>query len=287
MKLERDIKESIDLVKKAATSNDNRKIYLFSNENLDDVARVLKYEDKKVLTVAGSGDQYLASVYYGAKDITTFDINPLAYYMTILKIAAVKTFSYEEFILFFISNIDYEKNEMFLKLKLLNKLKSNMPEDVYYYWTKVLTQIEISGIGKLFYLGKYNTHCLTRNNMYKEEQKYYELKEKIQHIDFPKFINSSITHLSSAKHGNYDLIYLSNILDWIYWGSIFNSKISFLFENYLRNLLENQIYSMLEREGQVLTFYDILCNSSHFPTELLGEMHQISKYPFYVYTRKK
>lgn len=287
MKLDKDIKDSIELVKNSHRAKFNKKIYMFSNEILDDVAKVVDYANKKILTVAASGDQYLSSVYYGAEDITIFDINSLAYYITILKIAAVKEFSYKEFILFFISSIGYEKNEMFLKKQLLNKLKNKMPDEVFYYWDKVISQIEICGLGKLFYLGKHNLSRLEKNSIYKEEIIYYELQSKLKKLEYPEFINTSIIHFTQAKYGTYDFIYLSNILDWLYKASPFEPKSEGLYQNYLKLLLENKIYKMVEVGGQVLSYYDILCNSCHFPTEILGERHLISKSPFYIYTRKK
>ena len=79
----------------------NNKIYKFTNENLTSFKELYDFEGKKVLSVIGSGDQYFASILYGASEVTLFDKNPLAYYYLIFKYAAIKIFSYEEFIKFF------------------------------------------------------------------------------------------------------------------------------------------------------------------------------------------
>ena len=80
-----------------------------SNENQKAMADILGYKDKNILTVAGSGEQYFEAVYEGAKDITLYDINILSKLYVYLKIGAVKTLNYEDFINFIIPNISEDK----------------------------------------------------------------------------------------------------------------------------------------------------------------------------------
>jgi hypothetical protein len=51
------------------------RVYAFSNENIAAYADVYDFNDKRVLSVLGSGDHYFTSVLNGAKDVDVYDIN--------------------------------------------------------------------------------------------------------------------------------------------------------------------------------------------------------------------
>ena len=55
------------------------------------------FQNKSLLTIGSSGDQILNSFYYGARDITLFDINEYSKYYIYLKIAAIISLNYKEF----------------------------------------------------------------------------------------------------------------------------------------------------------------------------------------------
>jgi len=64
------------------------KAYAFTNENLKSYRQLYDFEGAKVLSVVGSGDQYFASILYGAKEVTLFDNNPNGWYHFLLKYAS-------------------------------------------------------------------------------------------------------------------------------------------------------------------------------------------------------
>ena len=77
------------------------RIYSFATENVAGYIDYFDFENKSLLTVGSSGDQVLNAFYNGARDITLFDINEYAKYYVYLKIAAILSLSYQEFISFF------------------------------------------------------------------------------------------------------------------------------------------------------------------------------------------
>ena len=77
------------------------KIYLMTTENIKGFLQQYDLQNKEILTVAGSGDQMLNAYLMGAKNVTCFDINPLAFFQVKLKKAAVCALNYEEFLEFF------------------------------------------------------------------------------------------------------------------------------------------------------------------------------------------
>jgi len=65
------------------------KVYNFTNENVTCLKDIYSFENSKVLSVVGSGDQYFASILNGAKQVDLFDINPTSYLYFLLKFYSI------------------------------------------------------------------------------------------------------------------------------------------------------------------------------------------------------
>ena len=70
-------------------------LYPFTNENIGAYFSKLDFKDKSVLTVTSSGDHIINSILMGAKEVDAFDVNPLAKHYSELKIAAIKSLTFE------------------------------------------------------------------------------------------------------------------------------------------------------------------------------------------------
>lgn len=72
-------------------------------------------ENDNVVSVLGSGDFALDSIYHGSKNIVTFDINKYQYYVAMLKYLAINGLSYDDFFTFFcdIKSEDYLSPELY------------------------------------------------------------------------------------------------------------------------------------------------------------------------------
>ena len=87
-------------------------VYKKTNERLQDIPDILENK-KRVLCVIGSGDQLLNILLSKPDKVDAFDISVFPRYFLELKIAAIKTLSREEYISFFIDDIDYRKEDYY------------------------------------------------------------------------------------------------------------------------------------------------------------------------------
>lgn len=184
------------------------RIYKFTNENLTAYQELFDFNGKKVLSVIGSGDQYFTSILYGAKEVTVFDKNPLAAYYLIFKYAAIKVFSYEEFIkFFFTSNMR--------NISLYNKLRLALPHevrDVFDKYFKVgINSITNPSLG----LSKKVNYKTGRIIPYLSEENYLLLKEKLNENNFPKVKVELFENLYNCLDGTYDIMLFSNIFCYL------------------------------------------------------------------------
>jgi len=219
------------------------KMYIMTTENLDGYYRNFDFKDKEVLTVVSSFDHALNAVLFGAKKVTTFDINKLSYYMANLKLGAIKALTYNEFVEYFLSDhaFNYETYQ-----KIIPYLKKNISR----YFNKIYKYFKYNGKAIkdsfLFHHGHKNN--LT-DNTYLLNNNYDILKKKVQSFKV-EFVNSSILDLSKRlKKEKYDLILLSNISDY--------AK-SFFQDNYLEkyfNFVKNDITKLLKENGVIEAAY--------------------------------
>lgn len=113
---------------------DNNQIYINTNDQTRKVTSDITGSD--VLTVASSGDYLLDCVLHGANNIVTYDINDFQYYATCLKLWALQTLDYDEYISFFTDR----SSDKFLSSSLLKKIiEPFIKEPAYKYWATFRT----------------------------------------------------------------------------------------------------------------------------------------------------
>lgn len=224
------------------------KLYAFTTENIGGYYLQTSFLKKKVLTVCGSGDHVLNAILLGSNEIDTFDINILTYYFLKLKIAAVKTLSYTEFLDYFL----LENNLSAMSYKLFQKVKKGLESEILTFWEILYRDVEYDGRklrdSSLFH-NLYDTNDKKlMSNPYLKEENFTKLKEK---IDFSKvtFIESSLLNLKDKCKKNYDLIFLSNISDYL--NLMFSNN---LLENY-REKIVAPLTRKLNRNGKLYFVY--------------------------------
>lgn len=174
--------------------------YVVSNEDLRWVCGVTAKNCENVLTVSGSGDQALFYKLNGAKNIDTFDISYCSKIIMDLKTSAIKNLNYKEYI-----NLlsDLHANEPILSIPNIDKVLPSLPEDSMNFVN------EMNGY-KIFGKGSspeaYKEYLLT-------EQEFLKTREHIAN-NF-NFIWTDLTNLSSLLTKKYDVINLSNIVEYI------------------------------------------------------------------------
>lgn len=220
-------------------------VYKWTNEFFD-IYPKNDLENKKVLTVTGSGDHALDAIYKGAKEIDSIDINIFAKYVSALKIAMIKSFDFTTF---------SEKYEAFTNqtiyncysiMKTIDNISPYLSKEELLFWTIFTKQINVQKNENGLFYNDFFIHdifSLKENNNWFNESNYYDLKEKLSDVKI-KYYDSDITHIKSVLDGKiYDFIYLSNILDKI--------KV----DNDLRYELINNILSILNNNGSIYSYH--------------------------------
>lgn len=187
------------------------KIFLMTTENIRGFLQQYDLTDKDVLTVAGSGDQMLNAYLMGARKVTCFDLNPLAFYQVKLKKAAVCTLSYEEFVAFF-----FEEYGKLLNQYLFNKIKKELDPDTTHFFEYLYSKYDSREIfWRVYYRYLQKLDKMKVLNAYLEEENYKKLASILGNKEI-SFIESDVTSL--RNHLGDELFYmilLSNISDSI------------------------------------------------------------------------
>lgn len=211
------------------------KVYPFTNENISSFKKIFDFENKDVLSVIGSGDQYFASLLYGAKSVDLFDINLMTAYYFALKFAAIKVLSYDEFIEFFV------KENYIVNRNTYNKLRDNLPIEVKNYFDKFF--IENKNLRNFTFRTYINSkkinYCTGRVIPYFERNEYYKLQNIIKEQSLPRIYIMNLLELYKYLDKKYDVMLLSNIL--LYLKMKNPEFVSFLKENYYPHLNENAV----------------------------------------------
>ena len=108
--------------------------YLFATENISGFSKKISFKDKTILTVCSSGDQAFNAILNDALTVDLFDVNIFSKYYFNLKLAAIKSLNYEEFLDFLTPKNIVNKNNVFLLdtyLKIRNEIRN---EEIKYFW---------------------------------------------------------------------------------------------------------------------------------------------------------
>lgn len=184
-------------------------IYGFTNENVNSFSSLYDFDKAKVLSVLGSGDQYFASLLFGASEVDLYDVNELAWDFFILKYYGILTLDYDDFFTYFVLN---KLNDQ----KSFENLSSYLPNDV----RNRLSQLHNKYSG----LSSYLTPDVSSIDYddghvipYFDRENYYLLKEKLKVRELPNFYLEDFIKLpDKLSNKKYDVILASNIFYWLY-----------------------------------------------------------------------
>lgn len=194
--------DPIELAMKAGQSFDkNMLIYKGTNENLKDIFNKYDVKDKDVLTVLASSDQALACYYCGAKTIDAFDRSYLTLYYYYLRkwLILYKNELYPTYK--FLSFTGHGDIELY-KLVCSIKVNSKREEEAKIFWKKFME------------FNQYKSNLLFEDR-YCEEEKPYTNAKQIKGF-YDKEIVFNMFDISNRINLNkqYDVIYLSNMLEY-------------------------------------------------------------------------
>lgn len=258
------------------------RVYNMTTENIFGFLNNYDLRDKKVLTVAGSGDQRLNSYLLGASDVTCFDINPLTELNMELKDRALETLSLDEFLDFFgIVNDYYDENSV-LDFRLFDKFSILLDSDTYDFYNYVIQNNK----GKDIYFDGDDLNVIEKMNGYLNYENYLKLQNIIKNKKI-KFIDTDIHSLPDRLNGEkFDMILLSNISDYTH--HIYEEDDLKRFRELIDKLIDNlklygimqvgYIYSRYGRGEDVSNFHINKYRHESFPTSVFHSKFVSSYY---------
>jgi len=213
LKLENDIERAINL-----TNNPNKCKYMstyspifgVTNENQNEIVKIINFKDKSVLLTGSSADQYLSSVLCDSNEETIYDINVLAEYYIYLKICALRNLNYDKYLEFIFPFINKEK---YFNIDIIKDISKELPTHIKDFWILYLEEIDKNKLNNLIKFN--NTKLSSIKNMlpYLSEENFNILKKKINKKDYPKFIETDASYFEYSITDSYDFISLSNIIE--------------------------------------------------------------------------
>ena len=266
-------------------STQYNKVYDFTNENVNCLKYLYHFDNSKVLSVIGSGDQYFTSILNGAKKVDVFDINCTSYLYLILKFYAIRELTYEEFYDFFI-------NKNFDNIFIYYKLEPFLPLEVLKYY-KYLIKNKPNIIKKKKYVECFKNdgiHLLLKKNQkyYLNKEKpiipflikdsYYKLQEKLKNTEIPDFYNINLLDLKSVNNNHYDILLTSNIYEYLGLGL-------YKYTKYLKDLDIPEIQACYDWYN--LYLYDFMAYNYHIAAVFPSCKHEHGTKRNFVYSLKK
>lgn len=187
-------------------------IYKKTNEKLNEFIDLLLNKDK-VLSVIGSGDQILNTLLTKPSKIDAFDISVFPKFFLKLKIASIKSLSRDEYIKFFFSTTETFLDEYYDDL-YFDKIRKELDIDAEDFWTYLFQYNDWYDIynSTLFSSESVFEEQAIIQNKYLDNDEYYKLRDILQSVQI-NYIESNLLDLKI--NDTYDLIYLSNILEYV------------------------------------------------------------------------
>ncbi len=219
-------------------------VYSFSTENLSYLEKI-NLEGKDVLTVTGSFDQAFNLVFEGARKICNFDTNVNTVFFAHLKMAAMKAFSYQEYLNFF-----FGENKM--PYEMYQRLLFFLPEAVGTYWNHMYELFSNDGNALM------NSRLLEKTSDIKNtilgnpylysEENYERTRSRLNEVEM-EFTEKNVLEIGEGSE-LYDAMLFSNIESYLV--SDYFSEMS---EQAYIDFIENKASNQLKEGGVIQVAY--------------------------------
>lgn len=228
-------------------------IYLYGTEAIGTYYSALDIKGKSVLTINGSGDQVLNAYFFGAKRVVGFDILKNTHYMLKLKISAIKKLNYKEFLSFFGSKDDLGNLDYFVYVLL----KENLDKETIKFFGELYAQFNNDGkklIGSENFRKRKEFYAKLNeiNPFLSSEENYQKMQKIIVNVN-PIFIESDIHEIFLKTSEKFDIINLSNVLNYI------SNKLAKENEprpiEYINKKILLNLKKMLHEKGKIIFYY--------------------------------
>lgn len=177
-----------------------RKIYTNTNEDLLELFNKLNLAGKDVFSVLSSSDYLYMSYLFGAKNVNSFDINPLTYRYFYLRKWLIKNNITDIGILSPVDLLEIIENT---KIDCLKDEKESL-----IFWRDVLTKMPKSSFYNPLFISTFTPFSL----FYREKwDDFFNIVSSIN----PNFYNFDLCAKSALDtNKKYDYVFISNILDY-------------------------------------------------------------------------
>lgn len=178
--------------------------YVITNENLRQLPQLMPRNRENILTVVGSGDHPLWFSLYGAKNIDTFDVSYNAKMIMDIKVAALSCLSWHSYkrLLDDLYESTWYPFVRISGIKNMCKILPKLPSTESEY-------IKLLGMTKIF-----RPYCRPKES--KTLPTFLEyMKLHIKVKESYNFYMTDIRNLGNCLKKSYDVIHLSNILDYV------------------------------------------------------------------------
>ncbi len=209
-------------------------VYLFSNENIAGYMPALgKFQDTNVLTVCASGDHVFESYLRGAKTVDTFDINTFQKSVLELKSHMIRGLEYEQFMDFFFG----KRN--FFNTRILAPVRRNFSPELAGF----ISRYQRIGTSLFrYHASQHHSNDAFKISYIANPNEYYRLRKLLP--DEIVFKECDLMHLSENFTDKYDIIMLSNIIDYMYpFSQSMNEKWNWFYRYNLCPLAQNVLSS--------------------------------------------
>jgi hypothetical protein len=214
------------------------RIYPFATENLAGYLPELNLNGKNVLTVTSSGDQVINSYLLGARDVTSFDANLLSPLYSELKFLAMSKMSFEEFKGFLLKD---SKDGNAFDFNVYKQLSKDLSKPAKSFFDNMFMAFGNNGKplrnSAVFNIAYDTNVSSTSNNIYLHSEEDYMLAKSIIKEKSVPFIYSPLRDLPNKLKGKFDVILLSNIIDY--------ARCEFGDNNYLAKFAKKNLEGLL------------------------------------------
>jgi len=203
--------------KNAQSPNYFLNLYAFTNENLSGCLQNCSFSSSQVLTLGSSADQIFNFTSRNALDITLLDINPFTKYYYDLKKSAILNLSRDAYLDFFSQpsfNLTNHHSNSFNEQDYY-KLSLYLSKESKIFWDTLFNTYSNKFIRKyLFMKNELPKKHLIINNPYLLPDNYQKLPLQIEKSHL-HIIEDNVLNIANHEK-NYDIIYLSNVLDYLF-----------------------------------------------------------------------
>lgn len=190
------------------------------------------------LTIGASGDQGIALIQRGAKDIYFFELNRADIHLLSLKKTALETLKRKDFMDFLIA----ENNGVIMDYCLYQKIRVRLLPPTRAFWDNLYELFRYNNKAMTIHLfrdvKKYGKNSRTVNDYYSNNENYYSTQRKVAESKW-HFIESDFYDLDKTLPDgiNFDAIVLSNIYEYINYGNDVSRENAIKYLQFIKNIL--------------------------------------------------